>query len=423
MRTGRKMSSIPPSRSIRADAVPLRLVATVWLPFSVAYFMSYGLRNINAVLAPELTRELALSAADLGLLTSVFYITFALVQLPFGVLLDRYGSRRVHATLLLVAAVGCALHATGTGFLQLAIGRGLMGIGVAVGLMSAAKAFTQWFPLSRVPLAINFILAFGGLGAVVAAGPVGWSLAYVSWRVVFGVAAALLVGSSLFLYFLTPERPTRSESWSQLAAGFGSIFASGSFWRLAMMMAIMSGTYTAVQALWIGPWLRDVAGLERPQVIAMLTGLAVASVAGYAAMGAISDWVIRRGTRALTLYKIQTAVAIVLFALIALIGGQGGSALWMAFFGMGSGGPLVLTMLARRFPAHLVGRVNTASNVLMFGLAFVFQWGIGMVLDQWPVVDGRYAPEGYQAAFLALLALQLVFFVLLLAKEKPHPAR
>lgn len=417
------MNSTPPPHSTRLDSVPLRLIATVWLPFSVAYFMSYGLRNINAVLAPELTRELALSAADLGLLTSTFYITFALVQLPFGVLLDRYGSRRVHATLLLVAALGCVLHATGEGFLQLAIGRGLMGIGVAVGLMSAAKAFTQWFPLARVPLAINAIMAFGGLGAVVAAGPVGWSLDYVSWRAVFGVAAALLVAASLFLYFITPERPTSRESWTKLAAGFSTVFANGSFWRLAMMMAIMSGTYTAVQALWVGPWLRDVAGLERSQVIAMLTVFAVAGVAGYMAMGAVSDWMIRRGTRALTIYKVQTALAILLFALIALLGGHGGSVLWMAFFGMGSGGPLVLTMLARRFPAHLVGRVNTASNVLMFGLAFFFQWGIGAVLDQWPVVDGRYAAEGYQAAFLALLALQVVFFVLLLAKETPYPPR
>ena len=412
-----------PSVPVRAESVPLRLVVTVLLPFSAAYFMSYGLRNINAVLAPELTRELSLSAADLGFLTSMFYIAFALVQLPFGVLLDRYGSRRVNASLLLVAAAGCALHAVGESFTQLVIGRALMGIGVAVGLMSAVKAFTQWFPLSRVPLAINLIMGVGGLGAVAAAGPVGWSLDYVSWRFVFAIAAVLIVGSSLVLYLVAPDRSGTSESRQQLATGFRTIFSSSSFWRLGMTMAIMSASYTAVQALWIGPWLRDVAGFSRTEVPVMLTWLAIAGVAGYALMGTGCDWFIRRGTRAVTLYKIQTGVAIALFALIVLLGDRASTAIWFAFFGMGSGGPLVLTIFARRFPPHLAGRVNTASNMLIFGLAFGFQWGIGAVLDQWPVIDGRYAPPGYQAAFAALLVLQLAAYGVMLVKEKPYPLR
>ena len=80
-----------------------RRVAVVWLPFALAYFCSSALRNVNAVLVPELTAEFTLSAADLGLLTSVFFAAFSLIQLPGGMLLDRYGSRRVHAALLWVA--------------------------------------------------------------------------------------------------------------------------------------------------------------------------------------------------------------------------------------------------------------------------------------------------------------------------------
>ena len=124
---GRSALGAARSGAARPDAVAPGLVSTVWLPFAFAYFLAYGLRNVNAVLAPELTRELSLSAAQLGFLTSVFFVTFAAVQLPAGMLLDRFGSRRVHGVLLLVAAVGCALHALGTGFLELVIGRALMG--------------------------------------------------------------------------------------------------------------------------------------------------------------------------------------------------------------------------------------------------------------------------------------------------------
>ena len=106
-----------------------RRVAVVWLPFALAYFCSSALRNVNAVLVPELTAEFTLSAADLGLLTSVFFAAFSLIQLPGGMLLDRYGSRRVHAALLWVAAAGCALHALGESFAVIACGRTLIGLG------------------------------------------------------------------------------------------------------------------------------------------------------------------------------------------------------------------------------------------------------------------------------------------------------
>lgn len=408
----------------RAEALPLRTIASVWLPFASAYFLSYGLRNVNAVLAPELTAEFALSAADLGLLTSAYYIAFSLAQLPAGLLLDRYGARRVHSGLLLVAAVGCALHAVGTTFTGLALGRALVGLGVAVGLMSSVKAFAQWFPIARLPLATNLLLACGGVGAIVAAGPVGWALHYVSWRVVFGVASGLFVAASAFLHFATPDRREAGaqDSFAQLARGLATVFASGMFWRLALMMAVVSGTYMAVQGLWIGPWLRDVGSLPRGEAIVMMTWFALAATAGFVLIGSACDWLIRRGVKPLALYKIQTGASVVSFALITFGGGAMGLPLWFAYFTIGSGGALVLSIFAKTFAPQFAGRVNTATNVTMFLLSFAFQWGVGMVLDRWPVVDGRYAAAGYQAAFGVLLAAQVLIYAVLLTWEAPSAA-
>ncbi len=409
------------SRPPGADALPLRLMATVWLPFACSYFLSYGLRNINAVLAPDLTRELALSATDLGFLTSAYFFAFALAQLPAGVLLDRYGPRRVNAALLLVAGAGCALHGFGRSFPELFIGRALVGLGVSVCLMSAVKAFAQWLPMPRLPLAINLLLMFGGLGAMVAAGPVGWALDVISWRAVFGIAAAMFVAASAFLYFIVPDRREASagDSFLKLAAGFAEIYSNPSFWRLGGMMAVIAGTFAAVHSLWIGPWLRDVGGLGREQLVVTLTVFALAATIGFAATGAVFDWLIRHGVRALTVYKFHTGISILSFALIAF-GGGGALALplWVVYFFLGSGGSLVLAMLARAFSADLTGRVNTATNVLIFGPSFFVQWGIGAVLDQWPVIGGHYAAAGYQAAFAALLAVQLACYAVMLIGER-----
>src|SRR5512136_390379 len=122
----------------------------IFLPFAAGYFLSFLLRNANAVIAPELARTLGLGAADLGLLTSAYLLAFGVFQLPLGVLLDRYGPRRVEAGLLLVAAAGCAVFAASPGLSGLVAGRALIGLGVSACLMAAFKAFSLWFPVERI---------------------------------------------------------------------------------------------------------------------------------------------------------------------------------------------------------------------------------------------------------------------------------
>ena len=80
-------------------------------------------------------------------------LQFAVIQIPLGVLLDKYGPRRIEACLLLFAALGAAIFATATSFNMLVIGRALIGLGVSACLMAAFKSFVQWFPAERLPLA------------------------------------------------------------------------------------------------------------------------------------------------------------------------------------------------------------------------------------------------------------------------------
>ena len=144
----------------------LRLVAVVVLPFAGGYFLSYLYRSTNAIIAPQLVTEIGLSAGDLGLLTSAYFFAFAAVQLPLGVLLDRFGPRRVQSALLLFAALGAVVFAGGQNRETLAFGRALIGLGVAGSLMSSFKAITIWFPERRWPLINGCFMAMGGLGAV-----------------------------------------------------------------------------------------------------------------------------------------------------------------------------------------------------------------------------------------------------------------
>jgi sugar phosphate permease len=116
-----------------------RAIVLVFLPFAAGYYLSYLFRTINALISAQLTAEFALGAEDLGLLTSVYFLTFAAAQLPIGVLLDRYGPRQVQSALLLVAAGGSALFGAAQGFVPLVLARALIGLGVAAALTAGSR--------------------------------------------------------------------------------------------------------------------------------------------------------------------------------------------------------------------------------------------------------------------------------------------
>ena len=156
----------------------------VFLIFALGYFASYLFRGVNIGFAPYVTREIGIGPADLGLLTSVYFLGFAAAQIPAGVLLDRYGSRRVDAALLLVAAAGIFIYGAAEGLTGMMVGRLMIGIGVSVAFGGACKAIAQQFAPRHLPLLYGLVLAIGGLGGVLVGTPLNWLLTHVTWRIV-----------------------------------------------------------------------------------------------------------------------------------------------------------------------------------------------------------------------------------------------
>lgn len=409
----RKSAEVQPPQHITAHAV-----LTVFLPFAGGYYLSYLYRSINAIIADRLQADVGLGAADLGLLTSAYFIAFAVFQLPLGVLLDRFGPRRVNGALLLIAALGAAIFAIGDGLLELWVGRALIGLGVAGGLMASLKAITQWFPERRWPVVNGCFLAMGGLGAISATAPVEAAMQITDWRGLFAALAAATVAVALVIYFVVPEKPRagRRPRLTEQMAGTRAIFADRFFWRLAPVAFLCMSTNLAIQGLWAGPWLRDVAGFTRSEVASTLFLMALAMTVGFVVWGAAADFLDRRGVR-LT-QTLGAGVALYLLALTVIVMEVAGEAMWpWLIFGVISNiTALSYTLLSRHFPLHYAGRANTALNLLVFAGAFLTQFAMGGLLDLWPVdPSGRYPVEAYRAAFgvfaLACLASWIWYVV------------
>lgn len=389
---------------------PLQFVR-VFLPFAFGYFISYFFRNVNAIIEQDLVRELGFSAAALGLLTSVYFISFAAFQLPLGLLLDRFGPRRTESALLLFAALGAFVFSRADSLAGLIVGRLLIGFGVSACLMAAFKAFVLWFPPERLPLMNGLQMVAGGLGALSATVPLQQALELTDWRGVFLLLAGMTVIASAFLWFVLPERKAERHSVSlrEQLAGLKKVAASPVFWSIAPLTMFSQGAQMAIQGLWAKPWLRDVAGLDADAAARHLLWMMVAMMAGFFMLGAISERITRLwNIRPTTLGVLAMTVFVGLQATMASGWTARPLLLMVAFSFFATAGILPYAGLSQTFPAELSGRANTSLNLLVFVGAFSIQWGLGEIINLWPATATGYAPEGYRAALGSLAALQIL---------------
>lgn len=390
--------------------------------FAAAYFLSYFYRSANAVIAPDLSRELSLSASELGFMTSLFFAAFAAAQIPIGISLDRWGPRLVVPGLMMVGVVGSLIFAAGESLLMLSLGRMLIGVGMASILMGSIKAFSLWFSPRRFATATGLLMGIGSCGALAAATPLAWVSETAGWRAAFGWGALVVTLSAFSIALWTRNTPAGVD-WPRKegsSGGFLTLFVDLRFWRIALMNFFIVGGMLGIQSLWAGPYLFDVVGFSKIAVGNMLLLMALGVAAGYAISGWLADRfglirVVVAGGSVFVLCQFALALGTPpkLVPLIYLL------------FGSASGASIVLLAHARVvFPPEMTGRA--VSTVNLFGIAGVFllQWLIGVVVDLFPTdAAGHYPPEAYTVAFMVTAAatlLALFWYLPLARKGQPN---
>ena len=388
----------------------------IFLPFAFGFYLSYLYRSVNAVISPDLIRDIGVDAANLGLLSSAYFIAFASAQIPLGIILDHMGARKVEASLLVFGALGALIFAFSDTLFNLIVGRAFIGFGVSACLMASFKAFVDWFPKERIALANGAIMTAGGLGALTATAPVEFAVQLTDWRGVFIGLAVLTLLASLAIYFVVPERPPEKKqpgdsTFNDQFQGLLLIIKHPIFLRYVPVSVVSQGSMLAIQSLWVGPWLRDVGGLSRGETANSLLMMAIALACGFLSWGVISERLGHLGISSMktslfgmAIFSIMQLILIsepISFMVPALV--------LFAFFG--TAGSLSYAGLVYIFPAHLAGRVYTTVNLLVFIVAFTAQWGIGLIINLWPQpAPGQFSAIGYQVAFTTVLSIQLSCF-------------
>lgn len=382
----------------------------LFLTFTAGYFLSYFLRSANAVLAPELVRDLGLRPADLGLMTSAFFAAYAAAQVPVGLALDRWGPRGVATTLLAVGVGGALVFAAGTTWPTLAVGRVLLGVGTGSVLLAGLKAFALWWPPRRYATVSGLYFAAGSLGALAATAPLAWLAAAVGWRSVFVGAAAAVALVAAWIFVRVPRAPERHTRRGDAPAAEdlpAEPAAAGGARALALAAVVLlgaahTGPVLAFQTLWGGPYLYDGYGVDPATAGRVLLWLSLGVSLGYASSGAFADrWGLRRVTTSAAL-----AFGGAQWVLAALVPGTTPLAVVAAAYGtLGFTGGFCVLALANARVLLGVGRSGGATGLVNGGSiagVFAIQWAIG------GVVQAAGGPVGYRWALLGTGALAVV---------------
>lgn len=396
--------------------------AAIFLLFTAAYFLSYFFRTANAVIAPDLSAELGLDAARLGLMTSLFFASFAAAQIPLGIGLDRWGPRWVTPGLMLVGALGALLFASATQFALLALGRALIGVGMAGVLMGSLKIFSLWFGPQRYATVSGILVGVGASGALVAATPLARLTALVGWRAVFVVGAVVTAVIALSIMLLARNTPP-DVVWQRAPGGLGGlrlIFADRRFWQIVPFSFFLAGGLLTYQALWAGPYLFDVLGMNAIQVGNVLLVLSGSAALGYL----LSGWLCDRFGLTRTIASAGVLYVLSLFALLTQPPAALVTALFALFGFTGGFNVMVLGHARRIFPPNITGQVITAVNLFGIGGTFVLQWLLGVIIGRFaPVAPGQYPPAAHAAALLFVAVGSTLALLNYLALVRRAPLR
>jgi predicted MFS family arabinose efflux permease len=421
--------------STPTQTLPRRFAVAVFLAFALAYFFSALIRAITATLAPALTQEFSLSAADLGLLSGGYFLGFAMTQLPLGKWLDRYGPRRVLLCLLSAAVLGCAAFAFARGFGGLLAARVLCGVGVSACLMAPLTGYRRWLDPGTQLRANSWMLMTGSLGMVASTLPVQWWMEHSanfgllsSWRGLFLLLALAVALSMLVVWRVVPAwhsaAPAAGASLGHSTGhntGYGQVWAHPYFRRYVPLGFFSYGGLVAVQTLWAGPWLVKVSGYTPAQAAQGLFVINVGMLLAFWAWGAAAPRLVRVGLGADRLITWGLPLNFMVLATILIAGNAVNSPAWAVFCITNTFVSLSQPAVGMAFPAHLAGRALSAFNLVIFSGVFCVQWGIGLLVDAFTRL-GWGVTASFQGAF-AVYGLCCVLSYLFFAFYRDNSAK
>jgi len=420
--------------SRQAAYPPLRLAFLMWGLGAVFYLIGFYQRVAPAVITRELMSEFSLGAAALGNLAAFYYYSYVAMQIPAGVLADRWGPRRVLTAGAAIAAAGTLLFALAPGYAAAGLGRLLIGGSVGVAFVAMLKLAGHWFAPTRFAMLSGLALACGILGAVSAGVPLRLLVDAFGWRNVLSVSAAVTGLLAVVIWLAVRDDPAERGYASYASApparhapildGIRQALATRNVWLVALISGAVSGPTLTFGGLWGVPFLTTHYELETSQAALVTSLLLVCWAVAGPIVGALSDRLRRRKP----LYALGAVLATAGWCSVLLIPGLPLPLLvaLLGFTGCASAAVMVGFAIAKESaPAALAGTAGGIANMGNMLGGMVMQPAVGWVLDErWTGTFANgvrvYDFDAYRSGFTLMLVWLAAALILLVFVRETH---
>lgn len=411
--------------SLQFSDLAKQMLTYRWICYGMlllTYIFVYFDRVAPAVIAPELMKEFGLSATSLGILASMYFYPYAAMQIPSGILSDRMGPRISVSFFFVIAALGTALFGLAHTFGSIIVGRFLMGVGVAVVWIPCMRILANWFRPKEFATLTGVMLTVGNAGAVLAAAPLAFLVGIVGWRSSFYWLGAFMAIVAVLNFLVLRNKPSdkkyptvseidgidyysvQTTQKVSFVENVKRLFGMKNYWLIAIYAFVIYGTVMGFQGLWCIPFLEQTYGLPKQQAANILMLWPIGMAVGCFAFGFVSDRILKSRRNAsfygiiiyaltwLPLVLIPDKIPVGMFYPLLFI---------MGFF---SGAYVPnYAHIAEGQPHSFIATANGMLNIWYFVGGALFQAVMGIVLDWYGKVGGKFPVDAYQASFIACI--------------------
>ncbi len=370
-------------------------------------------RLSGAVTIPPIAADLGISVDRLGFIAAILFFTSALLQIPNGLLLDRFGPRKLVPIYVGFAVLGCFILAFATSYEELLVSRMLLGGGFSVTMMSAYVLFAKWYPVERFATITSWMMAASSLGSIIASYPLAFFIDEFGWRPAYFIVAAFTVLAMIIGVIVIRDTPPdyknnvkQPTTLGESIRGYTAILIFPRFFFLLAMGFVAFGPSTAILGMWGGPYLETIYGLNGVERGEILLAMVVAIPVGALFFGPLDRVFVSRKKIVL----VAVLAEVLIFLTLGLVDGLPLWGICVLFISVAFLQQHYVVLAAHcraAFPDYLVGRANSTLNLTsIMGVGFMqslFGWGLSL-----------YPEQGYSISFLsiaAILAVAMLFYL------------
>ena len=392
----------------------------IFCVFAFGFFISNLLRSITATLTPALSSEFNLSAGNLGLLAGGYFLGFSIMQIPAGILLDRFGPKKVIGYFLIIALIGTISFALAKSFTGLLISRVFIGVGVAACLMGPLTGYRVWFEKKYQQRSNSWMLMVANIGFVTSTLPVQILIPVIGWRSIFIIIAALILISIVLISLFIPSWKTQiNKVENTKIKSLSQIWRNKFFISLIPLAFFNYGGVQAIQTLWAGPWMLNVSGYNAIQSATGLFWINVTMLFSFLIWGYFLPKISSTRIESMKIVKLGLPISYLVLLVLIIMGEKAGATMFALYILSSIVISLTQPAIALNFPSHLAGKSLTSLNVFLFSGTFFVQWIIGLMVD-FSRSLGANIVLSYQISFSIFLfacILSYLFFIILNKNE------